>query len=72
MSIFYQFFIIVHVYIKQPLIPFKRLIEVQFEINFYMNFSLSLFLFFIIDKRQEYFIRSEILIPLRKFSQFIV
>lgn len=72
MSIFYQFFIIVHAfYIKQPLIPFKRLIEVQFEINFYMNFSFSLF-FFIIDKRQEYFIRSEILIPLRKFSQFIV
>lgn len=46
MSIFYQFFIIVHVYIKQPLIPFKRLIEVQFEINFYMNFSFSLFFFF--------------------------
>lgn len=47
MSIFYQFFIIVHAfYIKQPLIPFKRLIEVQFEINFYMNFSFSLFFFY--------------------------
>lgn len=52
MSIFYQFFIIVHVYIKQPLIPFKRLIEVQFEINFYMNFSFSLF-FFLLSIRDK-------------------
>lgn len=36
-----------------------------------MNFS-SFFFFFIIDKRQEYFIRGEILIQLWKFSQFIV